>query len=281
MKKIIAFIVLVIASSNAFSDDTPPLGALYKFISPMLLSKCNENGDTIDQPLPISVGWQFTILKIVPKGVIISFPQWPVSGTFDKTKPDNNKAIDNSNDKLNSDYHGTDSSPIYFLIQSKEINDDAVRLQHGGTVSLVTGASFIKFRPGSGTPINKGGTDYYKNTDISNDFTLSLLGSIKLTSAGSNSDFFGLFGFNFSSIKVTPASTQGFLSSETNVGSISPTIGFEYQIDRVQFGLLSGVDILTGDVNRYWVYRGRPWLALGIGFSLLKGYGTSSGNSNK
>lgn len=280
MKKILLLIALIQVSVIAFAQDSPTVGALYKFTSPMKMAKCDENGDAItDVSLySIEVGWQFIIQKVVTKGIVISFAKWPVP---DASTKGGDTPLEKSNKVLNNKYVGPADAPVYFLLSPSDLKSDASRLQHGGTVSLVTGASFIKFRPGSGTPISKDGKDYYKNTDISNDFTLSLLASVKLSKAGANTDFFGLFGVNFSSIKVTPATTQGFLTSETNVGSIAPTIGFEYQIDRVQFGLLSGIDVLTGDVNRYFVYRGRPWVSLGIGFSILKGYGTSaSGNSN-
>ena len=279
MKKILILIVLIQASTIVCAQDSPTVGALYKFISPMTLAKCDENGNAVTDTAhhSIAIGWQFTVQKVVTKGIIISFAKWRVPDVVAKG---GETARDKSNKSLNSKYFGSADAPIYFLISAADLKSDAVRLQHAGTVSLVTGASFIKFRPGSGTPISKDGKDYYKNTDISNDFTLSLLASVKLSKAGANTDFFGLFGVNFSSIKVTPATTQGFLASETNVGSIAPTIGFEYQIDRVQFGLLSGIDVLTGDVNRYFVYRGRPWIALGIGFSILKGYGTSADNKN-
>ncbi|WP_419701601.1 hypothetical protein [Mucilaginibacter sp. NFX135] len=278
MKKILILIALIQASTIVCAQDSPTVGALYKFISPMTLAKCDENGKAVADTShhSVAIGWQFIVQKVVPKGIIISFAQWRVS---DVSAKGGETARDKSNKSLNDKYFGSTDVPIYFLISAADLKS-AVRLQHAGTVSLVTGASFIKFRPGSGKPISKDGKDYYKNTDISNDFTLSLLASVKLSKAGANTDFFGLFGVNFSSIKVTPATSQGFLASETNVGSIAPTIGFEYQIDRVQFGLLSGIDVLTGDVNRYFVYRGRPWISLGIGFSILKGYGTSADNKN-
>ena len=293
MKKLIFLFLLLASASIGRCQTTAEVGGLYKFISPMKLTQCDEDGEAVadTKAYSIPVNWQFTVQKVAQKGIIISIAKWhyPDDATIGNEQDITKKAKLNSNKALSEKYHGTPDKPIYFLIQTADLQSDAVRLQHGGTVSLVTGSSFLKFRPGSGTPvignsttIGNIGKSYYKSTDIANDFTISVLGSLKLSPAGSSSDFFALFGVNFSSIKVTPATTQDFLTAETNVGSLAPTIGIMYQVDKVQFGILSGIDILTGDVNRYWVYRGRPWFAVGIGFSLVSALGTStSDNSNK
>jgi hypothetical protein len=295
MKKLSFLSLLLVYSFVSIcqsAQNTPDIGALYKFSGPMKLSYCDENGEAIAhdpgrQSIPANS--QFTIQKIVKNGIIISFAKWnaPDDDAINQEKDLTKKNKFQRNKDLNQKLYSSNDQIKYFLIQTSDLQN-AVKLQHAGTVSLVTGSTFIKFRPGSSTPVignsaalNNVGKEYYKSTDIANDFTLSLLASLKLSAAGSNSNIFWLFGANFSSIKVTPATTQNFLTAETNVGSLAPTVGFMYQVDKVQFGLLSGIDVLTGDVNRYWVYRGRPWFAIGIGFSIVSAYGSSSDNTNK
>ena len=265
MKKLSLILIFIMNSFCGYTQTGPDLGGLYSFKLPEQLPSCDMYGANQKDKEDIPAGFQFNISRSITGGYVIVIVRWKKNDTFNKL------------------YRGTASSIAtkYYWLTATQFTNSCEQLQQGGTVSLVTASTLIKFRPGRFNPIiGADGKAYSVNTDIGNDFTIGLLASLKFTPADSKKNIYGLVGFNYSAIKVTPATTQDFITSETTVGSVAPTLGLEIQIDKVQIGLISGIDILTGDVNRYWVYRGRPWFGLGIGFNLFKSYGTGTDNSN-
>ncbi len=69
---------------------------------------------------------------------------------------------------------------------------------------------------------------------------------------------------------VDSLTTKGNLTSSTSAASFSPHLGFIFDYQSFQFGLYTGMDFLDGEPNKLWVYRNKPWMGIGIGYSLFK-----------
>lgn len=77
-----------------------------------------------------------------------------------------------------------------------------------------------------------------------------------------------VLGLNATSVSVDEKTVPGIYTSKALAVAISPVFGFKFRYDSVEFGLLGGLDILTGEARRAWVYRKSPWLGITIGTSL-------------
>jgi hypothetical protein len=62
-----------------------------------------------------------------------------------------------------------------------------------------------------------------------------------------------------------------FVDSETaNKGLVSTGLGFTFTFNKFGGGLFYGWDYAIGEFSDNWFYNKRPWLGLGVGFSLFK-----------
>ncbi|GGH06870.1 hypothetical protein [Pedobacter zeae] len=79
-----------------------------------------------------------------------------------------------------------------------------------------------------------------------------------------------VLGLNATSVGVDEKTVPGVYTTKAQAVAISPVFGFKVRYEGIEFGLLGGMDILTGEARRAWVYRKSPWLGITIG-TLLKG----------
>ena len=77
-------------------------------------------------------------------------------------------------------------------------------------------------------------------------------------------------GIGFSSIKVTPQTTKNFIESESTQSSITFSGGAIFEIEKFQISTFIGIDTMSGEIGRNWVYRNRPWIGLGFGYEIFK-----------
>ena len=54
------------------------------------------------------------------------------------------------------------------------------------------------------------------------------------------------------------------------IATFSPAIGWMWEKNGVQLSLLTGIDFPSGNLQKNWVYRNRPWVGMGIGVGLFK-----------
>ncbi len=78
-----------------------------------------------------------------------------------------------------------------------------------------------------------------------------------------------LTGFSLSSIPVSAETTDSFVTNETNQAAVTWHLGVLAEINNFQVGVFTGIDYLSGKINKEWVYKNRPWLGVGIGFSFF------------
>lgn len=74
-----------------------------------------------------------------------------------------------------------------------------------------------------------------------------------------------------SQVSVSPATTNNYLSAEQDNIAFSPTAGFVTQFKNdLQLIFIVGFDFLSGEVGSKWVYKDKPFIGIGLGFSAFK-----------
>ena len=107
------------------------------------------------------------------------------------------------------------------------------------------------------------------------DFTQSVNVGIDIGKTWNKGGAFGttsysiLAGLNITNVPVDQTTVPGVITSKTTLLGITPNIGFNLEYKSINFGIMTGIDILTGDAGAKWAYRNSPWLGISIGTSLV------------
>jgi len=83
-----------------------------------------------------------------------------------------------------------------------------------------------------------------------------------------NKSVLAVFGFNATSVTVDEKTVPGIYTTKAQAVALSPILGIKIKYDKIEFGLLSGLDILTGAARKSWLYRKSPWLGITLSTSL-------------
>ncbi|MEQ1675651.1 MAG: hypothetical protein ABL876_03045 [Chitinophagaceae bacterium] len=82
-----------------------------------------------------------------------------------------------------------------------------------------------------------------------------------------------------STVGVDSLNTKGFQKESTSSGAFTIATGLVFKQDDFNIGLFLGWDKVPGVLGRNWTHYGKPWIGVGIGFSLftISLKGTESG----
>jgi len=78
-----------------------------------------------------------------------------------------------------------------------------------------------------------------------------------------------LFGVGISSITADETTTLGFISKSTNLAAFSLSLGGLLEFSDIQIGLFTGLDWLARDAGESWIYQGKLWFSIGIGYQIF------------
>ena len=94
----------------------------------------------------------------------------------------------------------------------------------------------------------------------------------------------GIIGVGGSTVQIeaTDVSENYELTSSTS-GAFTLSAGLVYSYEQFQIGCFLGTDLIPGDLGKNWLYQGKPWLGLGLGFTIFQKNKTkaSSGAENE
>lgn len=125
----------------------------------------------------------------------------------------------------------------------------------------------LKIRFGGGDSIAK--TKRY--FDFTADVNLGLSLNYRFNRELAQIKKYFIINLSTSSVKVNKDNTNGYVKTETNASAISPSVGFVFEFNNaIQLMTCIGVDFVAGKLGREWIYRDKPYLGIGIGFSLFK-----------
>lgn len=233
----------------------------------VVLTKCNLDGNPVNgsDPQVIEDGTIFYITRIVGNDDYIIRIAKYTKGTKKDAK--NLAFVENSKGK-----------PFYYKITSSQYNSDASRLEKKGTFTVGAATTLIKVRPGKKEA--KDGYNIY--SEFGNDFNIGV-------SAGWKFQPYRLMdlshsivvGLSFSSIKVTPYTTRGYIDSESTQACLTFSLGYVFEYNKFQFTPFLGLDVMSGEVGRNWIYKNRPWIGLGFGYQIFRSQGENKIGGNK
>ncbi len=223
------------------------------------LEQCKFDG-TIVSPSNkevIEKGWKFRIRNIVGANYIIQ-----VSKFTSKTP-----IADAQNLKT---YQDSNKDNIYFKLSTTEYLAFAEELKRIGSFVVGASTTLIKIRPGNG---EDGENAIF--SEFGNDFNIGVTAGWRINDWKRNVSISLVGGIGFSSIKVTPQTTSDFIDSESTQSSISFSGGAIFEIQKFQISTFIGIDTMSGEIGKNWIYRNRPWIGLGFGYEIFKPKGDS------
>lgn len=261
MKKLSAFILLVFIYCHVAAQVTASTQR-HRFRQAVVLTETDATGVAVapahTESIPLNA--LFYVAAVTGGGdYVIHIPRWKVRGDAAQQA-----ALVTRNTNLSEDASG---NLRYFLLTPANYTLWAEKVEPRGKFVVYTSTNLIKLRPGK-KELTNGYPTYF---EFKSDFNLGLMAGGRFSGkTRKNLAFNVLAGIGLSSVSVDSLSTKGAVTTAGNQAALSPSLAFVGEIDRFQVGLSVGVDIMAGAVGRDWIYRGRPWIGIGLGFSLFQ-----------
>ncbi|NTS41925.1 hypothetical protein HRG84_13495 [Flavisolibacter sp. BT320] len=265
------------SNSQVSVDDL--LAKTWQFKMPTRITEVNKLGESISNPsIEIAENnFQFRVTNIRSDGaLVIKFLKWGVETVRDSNgiklseksagsrNANLNERLYMKNFERNLNNKTRDENYRYFLLARSDFDAKCEERQPKNQFSLGAMTLPIKVRFGE------------KDKNGENKSYSSFTGNISLgLSFGLKHNYTRRFavnylaGFSLSAIPVSSETTKGFIENETNQAAVTWHAGVLTEIDNFQIGIFTGIDYLSGKIQKEWVYRNKPWLGVGIGFSFF------------
>ena len=260
MKNYLLFVISLLGLHGASAQSDAREGR-HIFNYDIQLQQCDFNGKGAGKPERIKANTAFVIRNITSTDYVIQISMY--RGNSKETKDLNLKF-----------YKTAEEADIFFILAKSDYPLYAEKLERRGTFTVGAATTLIKIRPGRKEP--KNGYDVY--SEFGNDFNIGVSAGWKFQPYRKMQlAHSGVIGLSFSSIKVTPYTTKNFLEAESTQGCVTFSAGYVFEYNKFQVSIFSGLDFMSGQVGRNWIYRNRPWLGLGFGFQIFR----AEGDGNK
>ncbi|WP_430468437.1 hypothetical protein [Winogradskyella ouciana] len=197
--------------------------------------------------------WKFEIDKVLGDKIVITFINWKNDNeeSLLLTQRNNNFVLDDNNDRR------------YFFLSKEDLKSYAEVVPAFITIEFGTVTIPIKIRPGNGDNVP---LDFYGNFNagVGLNFKINKFASL-------------YSGISITSVPVDSETTNGNITSATNAAALTPTLGLIKEVGKVQVGVFAGFDFLSRELGKNWIYQGRRWFGIGVGFNI---FSVSSGKEN-
>lgn len=122
----------------------------------------------------------------------------------------------------------------------------------------------VKIRPGDG----KNGDDKKRYFDFEGNVNIGLTAGIRKRISSNGTCYLSFFGgISIGSSKLTADNSS--VTSETNVSTLTPFVGFMFEYNNFEIGLFTGWDHASGKIGNSWDYNALPWLGVGLGYNIF------------
>ncbi|MES2648089.1 MAG: hypothetical protein V4717_14525 [Bacteroidota bacterium] len=265
MKQVILLLTMItVCYSLSAQDDIRDGRHIFNY--DVTLNRCNFDGSTIvgAGSERIEANKIFIIKNIIGADYIIQISKF-TSG---------NAAANALNAKFVVNAAGED---IFFRLPQIDSKDsyalNAEKFQKKGIFTVGASTTLIKIRPGQKEP--KDGYNIY--SEFGNDFNIGISAGFKFKPYRRLEVSHSLVGgLSFSSIKVTPYTTKNFIESESTQACVTFSAGYVFEYNKFQVSVFTGLDMMSGEIGRNWIYRNRPWIGLGFGFQIFRAQGETT-----
>lgn len=234
--------------SVAQTASTLPVGT-YMFNVGAPVAKCEFNGSDISKTFVVAPeGAKFRYLQTATdeKYVVIQFLWWNDTTT---------------NYRL---FNVDGGARKTFCVERGTFERFSQKIYENGRSSyeLTAGALILPVK------MRFGGAD--RSFDFSKDITISTTGGFRWRVSETRENYFSaLIGVGLSSVDLNPDNTKKIIDKSTDRAALTWIAGGMWDIDKFQFGAFVGQDRISQPNQGDWVYQGKTWLAVGLGYSLF------------
>lgn len=248
--KYVIFVTILLLSKIAFCQNSTiaddPLSQTFNYTLQVEapVKQCDISGNIIEGEIQKAApaGAEFTLIGKKGDSVIIRFWIW-------KT------------DAMKKAFNYTDESKTqrkYFLLALYDFNFKAIKRYKSWFPTITAGTVIVpvKLR--------------FKQFDFSKDITIGPTVGAKFRMSNYTESFMNvLFGFGITSVTLDSFSTKGAIKGVSDRPALTPSLGILFEFNQVQIGIFSGLDYISKKENLDWRYQGKPWLSIGLGYSIL------------
>lgn len=232
---------------SAQTDNDPPASYHYKLVVEAAIYECDILGNRVAPTTLYEAPAHAVFSKIGETGdnfVIIRFWKWK------DVNPDKQLLLNYTD--------STQQNRKYFLISQADFTAKAIMRYpthasfSAGTIVVPVKARFDQF---------DFSTDTHLGPSVGARFRLSPY---------TNSNFFNvLTTFGVSTIGLDSLSTQGAVAQPTDRPAITFTLGGVFQFSNAQVGFFLGWDYISRNTTEKWIYQGKPWISIGLGYAIM------------
>jgi hypothetical protein len=154
----------------------------------------------------------------------------------------------------------------YFLLAVEDFTNQATDDFYPRNSLLVLSSLILPYKLNFGNKQPGSGFNFAHNITVGPAFGLRHRTS--QTSIGDQAIDY-LFNIGITSINVDQKTVPGIVTESTNLSAFTLGAGIAYEFGKIQLGIFTGIDILTGDANRAYVYKNSPYLSIGLGFQIF------------
>jgi hypothetical protein len=268
MKNLLTLFIIIIFSGSAFAQNTNLVkknfvtGAdmtvsLYDYVADSALAKTSQNR------LIFPANWKFKVVGITKDNEII-IKQWASSKGSNNGYTGGRKAKD-SLTKLSSQsaYTSDKNDRQYFVVSLADFDSKCEPYFSRGydfTFGVMTIP--IKLRARS----QKSGSLF----EYDEKFNIGISAGIKKSfNSRKDRSVSLLLNTSISNVKIDSLNTKGFQKEATSTGAFTIATGLVFKQADFNIGFFLGWDKVPGVLGRNWVHYGKPWVGVGIGFSLF------------
>ena len=277
MNKLLLFFALI--SITTFSQDR---NLIYEFTKGTPIKAYNlVSGYEMGEKLLIAQsGWRFKIDQEVESGLLIQFIDWGEDEPSTITAFNAQLTNNNTESKSNGTGIQLSEEPYYLITKAifekntQEYKEPDPKFSFSGGVLTVP----IKIRP-AGDDVDENG-DKVRPFDFGGDINIGLTAGLRLRLDKSKKTFLtATAGINITAVSIDENSVRGgAVTSKTNAASLTPVTGIIFEYNEFQLMGAIGWDRLAGETGENWVYQGKPWFGVGLGYKI---FNTSNNTPSK
>lgn len=213
---------------------------------PTIVTECDIDGKAKSATLVTAEKAKFTIVGETNTHYIVMFWEYsesdPNYGLFNKDTSTTKQA---NNDK-------------YFLIPTDKLKTFAVGIYRE------------KFQYTLGTVVVPVKLRFAPTFDFSKDFALGLsLGAKFRTSQHRKEYIVPVLFSTITSITLDSLTTAGRVNKRRDEAGYSAGIGLVFEFEEGQIGAFLGYDHISKLADTNWQFHGKPWLSIGVGYSIF------------
>lgn len=164
--------------------------------------------------------------------------------------------------KVNGDSVAIDLSESYYILPTNVLLKNSTEFENkANTWNIGILALPVKIRPFA---TEKGQFDFTNGYSVGTTFSWTVHHNWKANFTHNFLLYAGISSYTADSTKIKEQ------RKDYKISTFSPAIGWMWERNKVQLSLLMGIDFPSGNVQKEWVYRNKPWFGIGLGISLFK-----------